>query len=119
MYAPNLRLSRGEDMGRTICAFVSLLVCACGGGSGPKPLASGEAGPVAIAADLTSVYWLNGASGELRKVALTGGAASTLASGFSSPRALTIDSDKIYWASGDGSVRSVSVNGGDVTTIAT
>jgi hypothetical protein len=74
--------------------------------------------PSAIAADATSVYWVNSA-GEVLKVALDGGTPITLASGQGGPLGIAIDATNIYWtAFYDQTVMKIAIDGGTPITLA-
>ncbi len=75
-------------------------------GGSPTTLASGQAGPAAIAVDATSVYWTkfpenSPADGTVLKVPLLGEGPSTslttLASEQDTPSAIAVDATSVYW----------------------
>lgn len=58
---------------------------------------SGEGEPVAIAADATTMYWVNIADGRLRSAPVTGGMPTTIASGQGRPSAIAVAGNVVYW----------------------
>jgi hypothetical protein len=91
------------------------------------PLATGRLTPMAIAVDATSVYWVDygsaGNDGSVNKVAI-GGTPNTitpLAISEAEPSAIAVDATNVYWAdraNPNGTVKSVSINGGTANPIA-
>jgi len=94
-------------------------LCACGGG--PKILANGEVQPLAITADGSGLYWLATAPSGAPAGVVRGLSGSdsplTLAAGFSGPLAMTASSGTLFFASSDGTVHSVSTQGGPTSLI--
>jgi hypothetical protein len=100
----------------------------CAAGQAAITLASGQADPIGIAIDTTSVYWTNSAgsapNGAVMKVALNGGTPTTLASGQSDPKGITVNATSIYWTNtsgegdGNGTVMNMPLDGGAITTLA-
>ncbi|WP_240359927.1 LamG domain-containing protein [Pyxidicoccus trucidator] len=72
-----------------------------------------------VAADTTSVYWVeNRPSGLVMKASLSTGSAQVLASGRSHPIAVATDGLYVYWAEAGGSIFKLPVNGGAITLMA-
>lgn len=78
-------------------------------------LAAGSC-PYAIAADATSVYWVDPSAGVVMKVPAAGGAPVTLASG-QKALAITVDAQSVYWLTAS-TLAKTSLNGGTVQTLA-
>lgn len=81
------------------------------GGSSQKTLASGQNYPIGIAADGTSVYWIDQVSGSgtsavgsILKVPATGGTPTVLASGQDAPIDIAVDSSSVYWLEQSGHI---------------
>ncbi len=73
------------------------------GGGAQVVLASGQAGPSAIAVHRGSVFWTNmsdPSAGNVSSVATEGGPVTVLASGQSFPRSIAVDATYAYWTSG-------------------
>jgi outer membrane protein assembly factor BamB len=75
---------------------------ACSGGEPcllpAEVLARGETGPNGIALDAQNVYWTNYGSGEVRKVAKSGGPPVTLyAAKNTNPWGIAVDANNVYW----------------------
>ena len=102
-------------------ALAPLLLLGCGPAR-PVAVASGEEAPLAIAADVGALYWLNagvGTPAAVRKLTLSGGAPQTLAAGgFAGPRAIIVDGPWVYWAAAEGGVRKVPRAGGEERAVA-
>jgi len=84
-------------------------------------LASAQSGPDGIAVDDLYVYWPNGGTGEIRRIAKAGGNPQTLVSNESAPVSIAVDSAAAFWvATTTGVVRKVNKGGGsyayDVST---
>jgi hypothetical protein len=104
----------------------------CCGGRCVVTLASGQSSPMAIAVDLTDVYWANSGTpgtggfsngtGSIVKIPTGGGDPVTLATGQDGPNAIAVDGESVYWTnygSGSaGSVVSVPLAGGAAVTLA-
>ena len=77
-------------------------------------------GPRGLAVDASSVYWTNSATGNVVKVALTGGSPVTLASGQSEPWGIAVDATSVYWATNvnPGTIMKVPLGGGSPVTLA-
>jgi hypothetical protein len=96
---------------------------------GPIQALASATNGTSLAARGGYVYWTD-RIGSVSKVAMTGGAVVTLASGYDRGTAIATNDDNVYWASvlppdmdggaqaSIGRVLKVSVNGGQVTTIA-
>jgi hypothetical protein len=76
-------------------------------GGAAETLVSGEASPLAIAADATGVYWLalgqtgvdcTARDGALRHLASGAGAPTTLASGLAGARSLALGDGAVFWS---------------------
>ncbi len=103
-----------------------------GSDAGVVTLAAGQAYPLAIAVDRTSVYWANSGrgsppqSGSIMKADLDGNHVATLASGQHNPVAITIDATSVYWVTSGtvanptigGTVMKLPLGGGAPTTLA-
>ena len=94
-------------------------------GGPPIVLASQQQGPVALALDATSLYWINGgpavsvtssAPGSVVKMPLNGGAITTLAVGPSGSE-MTVQGSTLVWYDGSSDVLSMPVTGGVPTTL--
>jgi hypothetical protein len=89
-------------------------------------LASNRLTPVAIAVDATSVYWADygsvGNDGSVNKVTIgMPGSITPLATGEQLPSGIAVDGTNVYWtdrANPNGTVKSISVQGGSPNTIA-
>jgi hypothetical protein len=81
-------------------------------GGAPTTLASGQAGPRAIAVDATAIYWINEGSkddGAVMKLPLAGGKPVALATGRTQPTDIAVDGTAVYWTeSGPGGVMKTS-----------
>src|SRR5688572_28031779 len=87
-------------LARAALAAVLLLATACTTPA-PRPdtvLASGQAGPSALATDGTHLYWTNTTGGELMRMPLAGGTPERIVSGQSQPRKLALSATHVYWA---------------------
>ena len=77
-----------------------------------------------IVVDENNVYWVEAASGKVKKVPISGGTVTTLASGLNDPARIAVDQNYVYWTeaangvAGAGAVKYVSKNGGQVVTLA-
>jgi formylglycine-generating enzyme required for sulfatase activity len=97
---------------------------ACGTVCALVTLASGRAGPAAIAVDATNAYWTDSADGTVMKVPLDGGVPTLLASGqtpefvTSFPTPIAVDATSVYWTNTH-AVMKVALGGGAPTTLAT
>ncbi len=100
-------------------AAVALSGCQSGPVVGNAPLATGQVGVGAIAADDFYVYWTLD-SGEVHRVARDGGKVETIATGPGkrTPSSIAIDATDVYWTMGDGTVAHVAKAGGDVKVLA-
>jgi hypothetical protein len=96
-------------------------------GGTPTTLASKQGFPQGIAIDANNIYWADQESGQeclpdtgtIMKAPLGGGTATTLASHLFGPAYVTVHDGVLYWSNaGSGTVLSVSVDGGVVSTIA-
>lgn len=97
--------------------------------TGPPPtlvIATGQAAPVRVVVDSTSVYWCDNGTGNadgfLVKAGLDGGSQTRLDVG-TDPWALTLNGGYVYWTSfgsagSDGTIERVAVDGGAVETLA-
>lgn len=81
-------------------------------------LASGQGGPIAIAVDDTSIYWVNNHGGQVMKMDKAGGTPVTLASGQTGAYAIAVDGQYVYWTTQD-SVMKLPLGGGTPVTVAT
>jgi hypothetical protein len=89
-------------------------------------LASGQASPITVAVDSTSVYWTNAGAttmtnteGAVMKTSLSGGEPTTLAGPYNLPQWLVLDGGFVYFtATNDGTVMRVPIAGGKATTLA-
>ena len=89
-------------------------------GTSPRVLADGLGCPSHIAVDASHVYWTDSVRGNVMKVGLTGGAATTLVEAQQEPRGIAVDSGHVYWVdSAAGKVLRVPLSGGGVDTLAT
>ncbi len=108
-------------LARAALAAALLLATACTT-SGPRPetvLATGQAGPSALATDGTHLYWTNTAGGELMRLPLAGGTPERLVSGQSQPRKLALGPTHVYWANrGSSSIMKAPLAGGEATVVA-
>jgi hypothetical protein len=91
------------------------------GGGSTSTLATDQYAPFALAIDASNVYWLedgsiDGGSGAVVKVSLTGGTPTTLARP-EFPSDIAVDTDNVYFSANNG-VFSVPIAGGATTTIA-
>lgn len=91
-------------------------------------LASGQREPRELTIDDTAVYWLNHgvevfSTGQVMRIAKSGGAATVLADNQSVPLSLTADATSVYWVNGGietgkGQVRKVAKTGGSIEILA-
>jgi hypothetical protein len=98
------------------------VVTAAGPGANVTLLASGLSNPTGLAADATSVYWTDTATGRVLKIASNGSASSptTLATGMTNPAGIALDSTYVYFSeggTGSTTIRYVPKSGGSVTTL--
>ena len=92
-----------------------ILQCSKCGCDHPTVLASGERTSslgAGIAVDATSVYWTDG---NIMKVPIRGGAATTLAVA-QAQGAIAVDATSVYWADGGGLMK-MAIGGGTPTTL--
>ena len=90
------------------------------GGSRTTIAATDE--PIGIAIDATNLYWStfgssDNAVGTIVKQPLAGGAPTVLAQSLSTVGPIAIDATNVYWTDMFGSVASVPIAGGSVTTL--
>jgi hypothetical protein len=79
----------------------------------------GRADVAGVAADTTSVYWVeNRTCGQVMKASLSTGSAQVLASGRSNPSAVATDGTSVYWVEGGTNIFKMPVNGGTITPLA-
>ncbi|AEI64789.1 hypothetical protein LILAB_14420 [Corallococcus macrosporus] len=72
-----------------------------------------------MAADTTSVYWVEKrTSGQVMKASLTTGRAQVLASNRDNPSAVTTDATSVYWVENGTALFKMPVNGGSITLLA-
>lgn len=81
--------------------------------------------PRSLEVDGTYVYWSEsgaccGANGSIKRVAKTGGTPTTLASNLNQPLEIHLDGETLFFleAAGSRAIKSVPIDGGDVTTLA-
>lgn len=96
----------------------------CGNECGAVALISDQVYPYDLRVDADNVYWTTqsaalGEEGLVMQMPLAGGEPIVLASG-QTPGSLAIDAEHVYWTNttDDGSVMSVPIGGGTVTTLA-
>jgi hypothetical protein len=100
------------------------------GGGAVTTLATGQLGPLAIAADTANVYWANWGSyeeahnGSIASVPSSGGTVTTLAAERNDPISIAVDDSYVYWtdwgenAWSNGAVLRVPKTGGAIVTLA-
>ncbi|MCB1994640.1 MAG: hypothetical protein KDG57_01975 [Rhodoferax sp.] len=90
------------------------------------PLAGGEGTVLAhdgaffgVAVGAGSVYFADGAVGEIKRVPATGGDVEIVATGASGPRAVAVDDQSVYWVdtAPPCGLKKAPVGGGDVTVV--
>jgi Concanavalin A-like lectin/glucanases superfamily len=79
----------------------------------------GRADVAGVAADTTSVYWVEHRTcGQVMKASLSTGRAQVLASGRSNPSAVATDGTSVYWVEAGTNIFKMPVNGGTITLMA-
>jgi sugar lactone lactonase YvrE len=66
-------------------------------GGAAVTVASGQAGPGAVAIDGNTIYWANTIGSSIVRANLDGSNATVLAVGQAGPRALALDGTHVYW----------------------
>lgn len=95
-----------------------VLAIAADGGDELATIASEQGGPLGVGVDAAHVYWTNGASGEVVRRALAGGAPELVASGQEGASFLAVGPGHVYWTNRtDGRVMSADKTTLDVAQV--